>query len=84
VIHYVSVYDIKVDLSKYLKHIEKGDEVVITKHGKAVAKLIPYTTPGIKFGILSDQGLPELDPEDISLEKEIAVWRKNLDSMDLN
>lgn len=77
-IHYVSVYDIKVDLSKYLKHIEKGDEVVITKHGKAVAKLIPYTTPGIKFGLLAGQGHPPMEVEDFEWsEDEIAEWYRN-------
>ena len=31
------------NLSKYIRLLNKGDEIVITKHGKAVAKLIPIT-----------------------------------------
>ena len=31
------------NLSKYIRSLHKGDEIVITKHGKAVAKLIPVT-----------------------------------------
>ena len=31
------------NLSKYIRSLHEGDEIVITKHGKAVAKLIPVT-----------------------------------------
>jgi prevent-host-death family protein len=31
------------NLSKYIKLLKNNDEIVITKHGKAVAKLIPVT-----------------------------------------
>lgn len=31
------------NLSKYIKSLHEGDEIVITKHGKAVAKLVSVT-----------------------------------------
>ena len=31
------------NLSKYIRSLNKGDEIVITRHGKAVAKLVPIT-----------------------------------------
>lgn len=31
------------NLSKYIRSLQRGDEIIITKHGKAVAKLIPVT-----------------------------------------
>ncbi len=31
------------NLSKYIKSLKNNDEIVITKHGKAVAKLVPFT-----------------------------------------
>ena len=31
------------NLSKYIRSLHLGDEIVITKHGKAVAKLIPVS-----------------------------------------
>jgi len=31
------------NLSKYIRLLRKGDEIVITKHGKAVAKLVSIT-----------------------------------------
>lgn len=60
----MSVYSAKVDLSKYLKLLEKGDEVVISNHGRPVGKLVPFTSPGIKLGLLEGKGFPELEPED--------------------
>ncbi len=31
------------NLSKYIRLLHEGDEIVITKHGKAVAKLVSIT-----------------------------------------
>ena len=31
------------NLSKYISSLHEGDEIVITKHGKAVAKLVSVT-----------------------------------------
>jgi len=31
------------NLSKYIRSLHAGDEIVITKHGKMVAKLVPVT-----------------------------------------
>jgi len=31
------------NLSKYIRSLHEGDEIVITKHGKAVAKLVSIT-----------------------------------------
>lgn len=31
------------NLSKYIRSLQEGDEIVITKHGKAVAKLVSIT-----------------------------------------
>ena len=74
-IYYVSVYDIKVDMSKYLNKLKEGDEVVITKHGVAVAKLTPFRTPPIKLGLLEGQGYDPMQPEDFAWsEEEIAEW----------
>lgn len=74
-IYYVSVYDIKVDMSKYLNKLKEGDEVVITKHGVAVAKLIPFRTPPIKFGLLKGAEYQNV-PDDVfqSSEEELAEW----------
>lgn len=37
----VNVYAAKTQLSRLLEQVERGEEVVITRHGKPVARLVP-------------------------------------------
>ena len=37
----VGAYQAKTHLSKLLEKVEAGEEIVITRHGSAVAKLVP-------------------------------------------
>lgn len=37
----VNVYEAKTQLSKLLEQVEAGDEIVIARHGKPVARLVP-------------------------------------------
>ena len=39
----VSVSDAKGQLTELVRRAEAGDEVVLTRHGKAVARLVPVT-----------------------------------------
>lgn len=39
----ISTYDAKATLSALLQQVEAGEEVVITRHGKPVARLVSYT-----------------------------------------
>ncbi|MBI4956801.1 MAG: type II toxin-antitoxin system Phd/YefM family antitoxin [Myxococcales bacterium] len=41
----VSVYNAKTQLSRLLAAVEAGEEVVITRHGRPVARLVPATPP---------------------------------------
>ena len=38
----VNVHEAKTQLSKLLERVEQGEEVVIARAGKPVAKLVPY------------------------------------------
>lgn len=38
----VNIHDAKTNLSKLLEKIQKGEDVIIAKAGKPVAKLVPY------------------------------------------
>jgi len=40
----VGAFEAKTHLSALLERVERGEEVVITRHGKAVARLVPATT----------------------------------------
>jgi prevent-host-death family protein len=42
----VNVHEAKTHLSKLLERVAEGQEVVIAKAGKPVAKLVPYREPG--------------------------------------
>lgn len=37
----VGIYEAKAKLSQLVERVERGDEVTLTRHGKAVAKLVP-------------------------------------------
>lgn len=42
----VGAFDAKTHLSALLDKVESGEEVVITRHGKAIARLIPEAVAG--------------------------------------
>jgi prevent-host-death family protein len=55
------VAELKAKLSQYLQAVKAGEEVIVTEHGKAIARVVPYTRSGatpaeyedmIKAGIL--------------------------------
>lgn len=39
----IGSFDAKTHLSNILNNVEKGEEYIITKRGKPVARIIPYT-----------------------------------------
>lgn len=42
----VGIYEAKAKLSDLVERVQRGGEVTITKHGKAVAKLVPTAQTG--------------------------------------
>jgi prevent-host-death family protein len=67
----VNVHQAKTHFSKLLQRVTAGEEVVISKAGKPVAKLVPITGPARRrFGM--DRGVFEI-PEDFDapLPKEV-------------
>jgi prevent-host-death family protein len=41
----IGLFDAKTHLSELVARAERGEEVVITRHNKPVAKLVPVATP---------------------------------------
>jgi prevent-host-death family protein len=41
----MNIHEAKTHLSKLLAEVEQGHEVVITRAGTPIAKLVPYRTP---------------------------------------
>ena len=40
--HAVGLFDAKTHLSEYVMRAEAGEEVIITRHNKPVAKIVPF------------------------------------------
>ena len=59
----VGIRDAKMQLSKYLKMVQKGTEVVITDRGRPVGKIVPIQNEDLtleeRIKVLEDQGLLE-------------------------
>ena len=71
----VSVTAAKVQLSRLLVQVERGEAVVITRHGKPVAKVMPYRAQGRRqFGAL--RGRVSIDDRFFEPlpEAELAAW----------
>ena len=70
----VNVHAAKTNLSRLIERAEAGEEIVIGRAGKPVAKLVPYVAdhPTRVFGALKDQIriLPGFDEVDAEIERE--------------
>jgi len=51
----VNVHEAKTTLSKLLEAVERGEDVVISRAGTPVARLIPFVAPVRRLG--ADKGL---------------------------
>ena len=71
----VNVHEAKTQLSRLLAQVEAGEEVVIARNGKPVARLVPCEQQGKRqFGLL--KGRIKLDESffDPLPEEELAAW----------
>jgi prevent-host-death family protein len=66
----VNVYEAKTQLSKLLEQVEAGEEIVIARHGRPVARLVPlqrtpvHRLPGAWKGkVWMSPDFDEPDPE---------------------
>ena len=71
----VNVREAKTHLSRLLAQVEAGEDVVIARRGKPVARLVSFQKPGKRqFGAM--KGKIELDDSffDPLPEEELALW----------
>lgn len=65
----INIHEAKTQLSKLIEAVEAGEEIVIARAGKPVAKLVPYKpvrTPGLMKGkIWIDENFNDPLPQDI-------------------
>jgi prevent-host-death family protein len=68
----VNVHQAKTHLSRLLGRVEAGEEVVIARAGKPVARLIPYGKPRVARTLGLDAGLVKIAPDfDAPLPEEV-------------
>jgi len=48
---HVGVRELKNQLSRYLKRVQEGEEIVVTDHGRSVAKIVPVTNSALRRGL---------------------------------
>ena len=44
----MNLYEVKTQLSNLVERVAKGEEIVIAKAGKPMAKLVPFDTPPLQ------------------------------------
>jgi prevent-host-death family protein len=86
VIRSVSIFEAKSQLSKMIDAVKSGEEIVITKHGKPVARLVQELPRTIRFGLLEGKtpDWAEVDfDEGSTMTEGFNVWKENLKELDL-
>lgn len=64
--------DVKARILAVLDEVAAGEEVVITKHGRAVARLVPARGPNVLKGRLT--GLAMTAADDDEMFRTGAIW----------
>lgn len=76
--HIVNMHDAKTTLSKLVLHAKEGDEIIIARAGKPVARIVPYEAPARTsvFGALKDV-IPDITDERWEAsDRDMAQLRK--------
>jgi prevent-host-death family protein len=74
----ITIHKAKTELSRLIKRVEAGEEVVIARGKAPVARLVPYTGPetGRRFGRLRGRiSVPDTFFEPLP-EDELAAWER--------
>ncbi len=58
----VSIYEAKNNLSELVKRAEQGEEVILSRHGHQVVKLVKLTPETRELGLFRGQ-IEEIDPD---------------------
>ncbi|MGA7569550.1 MAG: type II toxin-antitoxin system Phd/YefM family antitoxin [Candidatus Aquilonibacter sp.] len=72
----VNIHEAKTHLSRLLEDVAAGEEIVIAKAGKPVAKLVPIEAerPRIRFGLLAGMGTVPDDFDDPLPDEVLAAF----------
>lgn len=82
----VNVHKAKTELSKLLAEIEAGEEIIIARHGKPVARMVPIQSPSKMVrvpGMLSHfTAIPDGFFFDPLPQEELNAWEGGQQSTD--
>lgn len=59
----VNIHEAKTHLSRLLKRVIAGEEVIIAKNGQPVAKLVPFRKPGKERQLGTERGKIRISPD---------------------
>jgi prevent-host-death family protein len=59
----VNIHDAKTQLSSLLARVEAGEEVIISRANKPIARLVPYAQPKPARRLGEAKGLVEIKPD---------------------
>jgi prevent-host-death family protein len=51
----VNMHDAKTRLSKLVRQVEAGEEIIIARNGEPVARLVPYGPSPVRLGLARDE-----------------------------
>ncbi|MDZ7718360.1 MAG: type II toxin-antitoxin system prevent-host-death family antitoxin [Balneolaceae bacterium] len=71
----VQVNEVREKLAKYLAEAEKGEEIVITKHSKPVARLMPVESKKSEFPDLKEFR-QKINVKGKPMSEEVSKMRK--------
>ncbi len=75
----INIHEAKTQFSKLLAKVSRGQEVVIAKAGKPVARLMPYTPPKRKIappGSMEGQGFWIADDFDAPMDENFDCLKE--------
>ncbi len=73
----VNVYDAKTHLSRLLERVEAGEEIVIARAGKPVARLVPAARPQRVPGMWEGRWKPAPDWDSPEVNEQITDLFEN-------
>lgn len=71
----VQVNEVREKLARYLSEAEQGEEIIITKHSKPIARLLPVESKKSEFPDLSEFR-EKINIKGKPMSKEVADMRK--------
>jgi prevent-host-death family protein len=79
----VGIFEARNSFSALLERVEKGEEVTITRHGKAVARMVPVSAPhDVEKARAAIEAIRELrksvkpDPDGLTIRDYIEMGRR--------